>query len=282
MFPVEYTAIQAISYRRQSEQRGTQEDSMDQQDQKPNQSEKKPQDSNGDGKQNGPPIPAMFRRGNPNMWLIGALLILMLLMVAINQTPQPSEIREDFFIDQLSSGNVAEVNYIGESKVIGRFKIAPDAPKEYNEEGELVPPTKQGQPVKLKKRFFVILDPQVSEAQREQFEGWYREFQVNKKHSPAEDSYGLLMAIGSIILPLILLVFLWNMFRRTRDQFMGGGFLSGFSKSTARRYDEAAEPITFADVAGLEGVKSDLQEIVDFLKAPEKFQRLGGRVPKGV
>jgi len=73
------------------------------------------------------------------------------------------------------------------------------------------------------------------------------------------------------------------MFRRTRDQFMGaGGMLSGFGKSPAKRYEGAKQPITFADVAGLDTVKSDLEEVVEFLKSPEKFQRLGGRIPKGV
>jgi cell division protease FtsH len=72
------------------------------------------------------------------------------------------------------------------------------------------------------------------------------------------------------------------MFRRARDQFMGGGILSGFSKSPAKRYEASSNPITFANVAGLEGVKNDLEEVVDFLKNPEKFQRLGGRVPKGI
>ena len=63
---------------------------------------------------------------------------------------------------------------------------------------------------------------------------------------------------------------------------MGGGFLSGFNKSPAKEYESSDMPITFKDVAGLEGVKGDLQEIIDFLKDPEQFQRLGGRVPKGV
>ena len=63
---------------------------------------------------------------------------------------------------------------------------------------------------------------------------------------------------------------------------MGGGFLTGFSKSPAKRYEAVAQPVTFNDVAGLEGVKADLEEIVEYLRNPEKFQRLGGRVPKGV
>jgi cell division protease FtsH len=63
---------------------------------------------------------------------------------------------------------------------------------------------------------------------------------------------------------------------------MGGGFLTGFSKSPAKRYEASKQPITFKDVAGLEGVKADLLEIVEFLKSPQKFQKLGGHIPKGV
>ncbi|MCL4195801.1 MAG: ATP-dependent zinc metalloprotease FtsH, partial [Thermoguttaceae bacterium] len=96
------------------------------------------------------------------------------------------------------------------------------------------------------------------------------------------DSTDLLLA-ASFILPLLLLVGIWVMFRRTRDQVLGGGgILAGFSKSPAKRYESGDKPVTFDDVAGLESVKGELQEIVEFLKDPKKFQRLGGRVPKGV
>jgi cell division protease FtsH len=71
-------------------------------------------------------------------------------------------------------------------------------------------------------------------------------------------------------------------YRRTQAQLMGGGFLGSFIRSGARRYEkEKAPKVTFADVAGLEGVKSDLTELVDFLRDPKKFTRLGGRIPKG-
>ena len=85
---------------------------------------------------------------------------------------------------------------------------------------------------------------------------------------------------------LVLLVFLalslWKFMRRTRDQVMGGGMLSGVTRSPARKYDADGTKVSFDDVAGLIGVKRDLQEIVEFLKDPDKFQRLGARVPKGV
>jgi cell division protease FtsH len=96
-----------------------------------------------------------------------------------------------------------------------------------------------------------------------------------------ENNTGLILFIY-VLVPALLFIGLWVMIRRTRDQVMGGGILSGFAKSPAKRYETSKKPITFADVAGLEGVKNDLQEIVEFLKNPEKFTRLGGRVPKGV
>jgi len=81
---------------------------------------------------------------------------------------------------------------------------------------------------------------------------------------------------------LVLMGLMWTMLRRARDPLGGTGFLGGFSRSPAKRYSPADKQVTFADVAGLEQVKADLQEIVEFLKDPQKFQRLGGRVPKGV
>ena len=71
------------------------------------------------------------------------------------------------------------------------------------------------------------------------------------------------------------------MMRRARDQF-DGGILGSFVKSPAKRHDKSKQRTTFEEVAGLENAKSELQEIVEFLKNPEKFQRLGGRIPKGV
>ena len=71
------------------------------------------------------------------------------------------------------------------------------------------------------------------------------------------------------------------MMRRARDQF-DGGILGSFVKSPAKRHDKSKQRTTFDEVAGLENAKSELQEIVEFLKKPEKFQRLGGRIPKGV
>ena len=95
------------------------------------------------------------------------------------------------------------------------------------------------------------------------------------------DNTGMLLVVY-LLVTVGLFAAVWFMFRRTRDQFLGGGVLAGFSKSPAKRYATGEAQVTFDDVAGLEGVKHELEEIVEFLKDPVRFQRLGGRVPKGV
>ncbi|CAM5216211.1 ATP-dependent zinc metalloprotease FtsH [Castellaniella defragrans] len=81
--------------------------------------------------------------------------------------------------------------------------------------------------------------------------------------------------------PMLLLIGVWIFFMR---QMQGGGKGGAFSfgKSRARMLDENNNNITFADVAGCDEAKEDVQELVDFLKDPTKFQRLGGRIPRGV
>ncbi len=93
--------------------------------------------------------------------------------------------------------------------------------------------------------------------------------------------YSKYLVILYIVISLGIFIFLWNMMRRTRDQ-MGGGFMGGFSRSPAKRFEATPGRTTFNDVAGLEGVKKELEEIVEYLKNPTKFQRLGARIPKGV
>ncbi len=83
-------------------------------------------------------------------------------------------------------------------------------------------------------------------------------------------------------LPLILLFAFFLIFLpRIRDP-LGGGFLNNYIKSPAKRYERSKLRVTFEDVAGMQNAKSELQEVVEFLRSPEKFQRLGAVVPKGV
>lgn len=101
------------------------------------------------------------------------------------------------------------------------------------------------------------------------------------QYSPQDSTASVILFIA-IMAPIAILIFFWISYRRSQSQFMNGGFLSGFGKSNAKRYDQDEEPVTFKDVAGQKAAKADLQEIVEFLSSPDKFQKLGGRVPKGV
>ena len=99
--------------------------------------------------------------------------------------------------------------------------------------------------------------------------------------SQKEESPSLLMHILINWFPLLLLVGVWIFFMR---QMQGGGGKGamGFGKSKARLLTEDKNNITFEDVAGVDEAKEEVSELVDFLRDPSKFQKLGGRIPKGV
>jgi cell division protease FtsH len=97
---------------------------------------------------------------------------------------------------------------------------------------------------------------------------------------PDDDGVSPLLHLLLSWFPMLLLVGVWVFFMRQMQS--GGGRAMGFGKSRARMLTEKQGRITFEDVAGIDEAKSELQEIVEFLKDPQKFQRLGGKIPKGV
>ena len=101
---------------------------------------------------------------------------------------------------------------------------------------------------------------------------------VKIKAKPKEDSSWFQVFLSWI--PMLLLIGVWIFFMRQMQA--GGGKALSFGKSKARLMSDAQEKVTFDDVAGIDESKEELQEIIEFLRDPKKFTRLGGRIPKGV
>jgi len=103
------------------------------------------------------------------------------------------------------------------------------------------------------------------------------------RYSKQEDTAAWISPLLVLLLPALILlaIFFFFLLPRFRDP-LGGGFLSNYIKSPAKRYEKNKMRVTFEDVADMQYAKSELQEIVDFLKDPQRFTRLGAQVPKGV
>jgi cell division protease FtsH len=142
--------------------------------------------------------------------------------------------------------------------------------------GDIKSVTIHGQSIEAKDRqgqTFVAIGPQETDDLQKRLEAHQADFQFEPPGA------GLLATILLQMLPILGLFAIWIFFMR---QMQGGARgAMGFGKSKARLLTENKNRVTFEDVAGVDEAKDDLTEIVDFLKDPAKFQRLGGKIPKG-
>ena len=205
--------------------------------------------------------------GASTWWVLLALAVVVMSVYFYKSQNNRSQITYGFFRQELEDNkNITSVEVQG-AKVFGDFKVAPADPK----------PNAKGY---LNKKFVTILpdmaraDPKFDAVLRKHLKRDYRALE------PRDNTILVLMVY--MLITVGLFVGLWFLFRKARDSFFSGGLTGGFSKSGARRYEAGDKQVTFEDIAGLEGVKHELQEIVEFLRNPEKFQRLGARVPKGI
>ncbi len=185
---------------------------------------------------------------NLALWVIIGLLLIALVNLfqgSRPRSPQTSVAYSDFIAD-VEAGRVSEVAIQGEV-VTGRYT--------------------DGRPFQT----YAPQDPKLIER--------LTEAQVRINVLPVDDNVPSLLGVLVSWFPMLLLIGVWIFFMRQMQS--GGGKAMGFGKSRARLLTEKHGRVTFADVAGVDEAKEELQEIVEFLKNPQKFQQLGGRIPKG-
>jgi cell division protease FtsH len=183
---------------------------------------------------------------NIALWLIISLIFVLL----YNLFNQPKNSQEGVifsdFIAAVEQGQVVEVNIQGEN-ISGKFLNGKSFKTYAPKEAGVVPLLKE-------KGVRIAAKPAEEQA-------WY-------------------MTVLISWFPTILLIAIWIFFMRQMQS--GGGKAMSFGKSRARLMTDRSKKVTFNDVAGIDEAKAELQEIIDFLRDPKKFTRLGGRIPKGV
>ncbi|MCA9084396.1 MAG: ATP-dependent zinc metalloprotease FtsH [Planctomycetaceae bacterium] len=215
-----------------------------------------------------PRKPGEDRRGsNPLPLVLAVVAIVALVSFFRGDANHGTTVPYGFFWNELKKENVKSVGVHGEV-LIGEWKSIPEKPPE-------------GLDGKLEAEFnTVLMSPFVgsselgAELERQSTAGLIVESE--------RQSIGQGMELLSwMIVPMLFLLFMYLMMRRSGDPF-SSGMMGSFIRSPARKFEKSDTPVTYDDVAGLKTAKQDLQEIVEFLKNPKRFTKLGARIPKGV
>jgi cell division protease FtsH len=196
--------------------------------------------------------------------VVGALLAANYIFVALFAPGEVKPVKIPYnpvFIQQIRDGNVERISTEG-TTVDGRFK------KDFKYGG--------AEPTKAFETEIPVF------ANNDQLSKLLEDENVVIEAEPINENRGFLTSLILGFGPVILLIALFVFLARRAG---GGGAMSAlgsFGRSRARRVEGGEQQITFADVAGIDEAKAELSEIVDFLRTPERYQRLGGRIPKGV
>lgn len=185
-----------------------------------------------------------------------------------------SEVPYSFFRSQLQSGDEGNVKSVifTDGKIIGEWKDPPDDPVQPAESTDK-PPKKLG------KKFVAFLPgPGIDD---KELIPLLQARHVKYSSEPSNWGPGVSLFVNALSI-LLVVGLVWFMLRRSVDPLGPGGMAGSFIRSPAKRFTPSEQHTTFDDVAGMEQAKRELQEVVEFLKNPAKFQRLGAQIPKGV
>jgi len=240
-----------------------------------------------------PPAPPRLPNRIPprRAWLWFAIALLLNFVLARYLLPgaeTPLTVPYTLFREQVEKNNVKAIYSRGET-MTGRFATAityppPETP---NEKGTppVPPPKARGIPRSAPSRTSAIFETTVPAFAGHDLEKLLLDHDVEISAEPIAEAQSPLSTLLFGFGPALLLIafYVW-LFRRTAQQGGGlGGGILGIGKSRARRYDQESDTrVTFEDVAGIDEAENELIEIVDFLRDPPKYTRLGGAAPKGV
>jgi cell division protease FtsH len=214
------------------------------------------------------------------------LLINYLLMRFLFPGEQPVTVPYTEFRQQVAADNVTAI-YSRGTTIEGRFKSAVTwpTPEVVKQVGQPAKPTPLDRRLLPPPQTSIYFDTELPAFHDRGLENFLVQHNVEISAVPIQQGgfFTTLLYFGPAL--LIIAFYVW-MYRRASQGGMGGmgGGLFGIGKSKAKRYDttDPASRITFNDVAGIDEAENELVEIVDFLKAPDKYTRLGGTAPKGV
>ncbi len=201
----------------------------------------------------------------PGSWILAVVmigLVLLVLMPFVN--PSSVQLTYSQFLEQVQLKNLTKVKISNQIKgdIIDLDKLPPDLSK------------------KKIKHFTTQKPPQGSGIEDRDLVPLLTSSKIDFEFE--QEAWPWLGPLIYALLPVVLLVLLiLFLLPRFRDP-LSGGFLNSYVKSPAKKYESSKMRVTFNDVAGMENAKLELQEVVDFLRTPEKYQRLGGQIPKGV
>ena len=187
------------------------------------------------------------------LWLVIALALMMLLQPLNNRGTQAEEINFSQFLALVGNGGIKEVEILEDRTIRGE---------------------------QVGGQEFVTYSPPSTDNSE-----LVRELTASgaEVHSPKPKSESAWVSFLLNLLPFLLLIGIWLYFMRQMQGGVGGrGGAMSFGRSRARLLNPDQTPVTFEDVAGIEEAKEEVAEVVEFLKDPSKFQRLGGKIPKGV